>query len=341
MRTWGQALTIGFTYIGTIVGAGFATGQEILQFFTLYGRMATFSIFIASVLFLWLGTKVMLLAHRIQANSYADMNRYLFGTRLGQAISAFLFILLLAIATVMLAGAGAVFEEHLGISRLTGLAVTAVLAYLVILKGMNGIMAVNSFVVPLMLLFMLIILVFTLLSPGHDHFLRLETDYPLWRIFLSPFMYAGFNLSLAQAVLVPLGASADRPCSIRLGGLVGGIGITIMLFTGHIALSAHMPGIAQYDIPMGQIIQPLGTLMQLIFIVLIFAEIFTTLIADLYGVMLQVHHRYRISLYAGGAMLVAFCYGVSHVGFKPLLATLYPILGFISLGWLIALIRRR
>lgn len=35
MKSHVRTLQIAFTYIGTIVGAGFATGQEILKFFTL------------------------------------------------------------------------------------------------------------------------------------------------------------------------------------------------------------------------------------------------------------------------------------------------------------------
>src|SRR5690606_11752186 len=114
-------------------------------------------------------------------------------------ISAFMLGLLLAITTVMLAGAGAVFQEHLNVSIESGLLVTAVLTFIVILKGMNGIQLVNSVVVPLMLLFMLIILFMTLQSPAHINFLRIETDQPPWRIVLSPFMYTAFNLVLAQA----------------------------------------------------------------------------------------------------------------------------------------------
>ncbi|MBJ8193726.1 hypothetical protein JDS79_44200, partial [Bacillus cereus] len=61
---------IAFTYIGTIVGAGFATGQEILQFFTKYGRWATLTIMLSTIIFVWLGTKMMLIAHDISAKSY-------------------------------------------------------------------------------------------------------------------------------------------------------------------------------------------------------------------------------------------------------------------------------
>jgi uncharacterized membrane protein YkvI len=62
LRTWWEVVRIAFTYIGTIVGAGFASGQEILQFFTKYGWMALFTIGLSTLLFIWLGIKVMLIS---------------------------------------------------------------------------------------------------------------------------------------------------------------------------------------------------------------------------------------------------------------------------------------
>src|SRR5690606_34805973 len=140
-------------YIGTVVGAGFATGQEILQFFTKYGSVALLTILLSTALFIWLGTKVMLLAHDIQAASYEDVNKHLFGQKWGARFSLLMLVELFSVAVVMLAGAGAVFREQLGLSLLLGICITLLLGYVVIMGGMKGIMGVNSVVVPMMLLF--------------------------------------------------------------------------------------------------------------------------------------------------------------------------------------------
>ncbi|MEX1028634.1 MAG: hypothetical protein WDZ91_01150 [Paenibacillaceae bacterium] len=341
MNMLGRSLLIGFTYIGTIVGAGFATGQEILQFFTLYGRMATLTIIISSILFIWLGTKVMVISHDIKAHSYEDMNIHLFGSFVGRWVSFLMLILLLAITTVMLAGAGSVFSEHLHMSYQVGLLITMLLAYSVIIRGMTGIKLVNSLVVPIMLIFTIIVFKLAIQSPSGYNFLHLTSDYPAWRIWLSPFMYTAFNLAISQAVLVPLGATSPDIRTIRLGGMIGGVGITIMLWIGHIALSAHMPGIAQYEIPMGHIITPLGPWVYMMFIFIIYAEIFTTLIADLYGLSLQLERRTSIHPQIMVIILLFICYVVSQIGFRTLLSTLYPLMGLISLAWLVVIIKKR
>ncbi|MGK9250395.1 YkvI family membrane protein [Paenibacillus humicus] len=337
----GRVLQIGFTYMGTIVGAGFATGQEILQFFTRYGYWASFTIAVATVFFIWLGAKMMILAGEIGAKSYEDLNKSLFGRSIGQLVSHFMLVVLLGVNAIMLAGAGTIFYENWNISYQTGLVVTLVACYAMLRRGMKAILTVNSIVVPVMLLFTVFVLFDTFHSPGAERWITLQTDASPLRIWASPFLYTAFNLAMAQAVLVPLGAEiADRK-AIKLGSWFGGFGIGFMLLAGHIALSSHMPGVQQYAIPMGGIARQLGSGVQLIYIFLIFSEIFTTLIADVYGLALQLQDRLPIPRNMIIILILIFCYLLSQIGFGPLVSTLYPLFGFVSLGWLLLMIRKK
>ncbi|MDT9725007.1 hypothetical protein DUZ99_08365 [Xylanibacillus composti] len=340
-RTRVAALQIAFTYMGTVVGAGFATGQEILQFFTRYGTAAAVTIAVASFLFVKLGTKLMLLAHDRRTASFEQLNGYLFGERAGLLISWFLMIVLFGVTSVMLAGAGSVFMEHFGLPYQAGLVFTLLLTLLILRRGMNAILEVNSFVVPMMILFTLVIVGMTVLSPGAGQWMKLSSDAPLWRVFLSPFIYTAFNLALAQAVLVPIGAEMKDRRAIELGGMLGGIGIGFMLLSGHIALSAQMPGVEQYEIPMGMLVHPLGKWLQLSYVLLIFCEIFTTFIANVYGLTRQLGSRLRMDPPLLTLLVLIGCFAVSQLGFSMLLGTLYPLFGVVSMGWLAMLIARK
>ncbi len=336
-----DVLQIGFTYIGTIVGAGFASGQEILQFFTRFGGAASLTIALSCFLFIWLGTKLMLLAHTIGARSYEDLNIYVFGNRVGRWVSLFTLVILFAITTVMLAGAGTIFREQLHLSYQFGLITTLVLAYFVITKGIRAILAVNTVVVPIMMVFTCLVVAVTLHSPDVWNWVRLPGHSPLLKVWISPFMYAALNLSLAQSVLVPIGSSIRDRRVIRYGGIVGGVGIGLMLFAGHFALSAGMPGISRFEIPMAHMIERLGITVQLLFALVIFAEIFTTLIANVYGLTLQL--RQRTSLSANTIIFgqLILCFLISQFGFKGLLSALYPLFGLISMVWFGMMIRSR
>jgi len=341
LQDWIRSLQIAAIYMGTIVGAGFATGQEILQFFTRFGNWGTYAIIAATFFFIWLGNKVMLLANQIQAKSYEDLNIALFGKSLGSLISLFMLVVLLGVSAVMLAGAGTVFEENWDLSYQLGLIATCIACFFLLRHGMHAIIAVNSIVVPIMLLFTLIMFFHTLEMPNTMSFVTNKTDYPLWTALSTPFLYTAFNLALAQAVLVPIGAQTTNPAVIKYGSLLGGIGIGFMLFVGHIALSAHMPGIQQFAIPMGGIARNMSTIVYYIYVTIIFAEVFTTLLADIYGLALQVHERSKLPTTLIIFFALICCYLLSQLGFGNLLATLYPLFGFISLGWFLLIARKR
>ncbi|WP_379144788.1 hypothetical protein [Paenibacillus sp. sgz500992] len=339
MKSHVRTLQIAFTYIGTIVGAGFATGQEILRFFTRYGHWAVLTILLATVLFIWLGTKMMVIARRIEADSYEDFNRHLFGERVGSSISLFTLIVLVAVNSIMLAGAGAIFQENLGLPFQAGLLITIFGSYFLLKRGISGILQINSVVVPLMLTLSLIIISNTLGVPGAGRFLFLETDRSIFGAWMSPLLYTAFNLGMAQAVLVPLARHTDDEKSLVRGGILGGAGIGFMLLAAHFAMSSQMPGILQFEIPMGSIAFRLGPLVQSIYLLLIFLEIFSTFVANIYGVGVQLKQHLPIAPSLVTPLLMLICYLFSQFGFSSLLGVFYPIFGALALVWVIMLLR--
>lgn len=328
-----RVLQIAFTYIGTVVGAGFATGQEILQFFTQYGKWATMTIGLSTLLFVWLGTKMMLIAHDTGSRSYEDLNKHLFGPKAGGWITWVTLIVLIGVNSVMLAGAGSVFMEHLGLHYQTGLIITLVGTYLLLGRGMQAILQMNSIVVPMMLLLSLLMILSTVHHPGALRFITLTTDNNPFQVWLSPLLYTAFNLALAQAVLVPVGNQIRNRNTLKWGGITGGIGVGFMLMAAHFAMSAYMPGITQFEIPMGSIAFQLGWVVQSIYVSLIFMEIFTTFVADIYGMTLQLRQHISIHPRLITLTIMLLCYSLSQFGFSSLLSILYPIFGCMALFW--------
>jgi uncharacterized membrane protein YkvI len=175
--------------------------------------------------------------------------------------------------------------------------------------------------------------------PNAGRVFAIATYQSWFAAWTAPLLYSAFNLAMAQAVLVPLGASMPNQKIIRIGGAVGGVLIGVLLLAGHLALSVHMPGIQQFDIPMGQIAHTLGITIQLIYVLLIFSEIFTTFVADLYGITLQLHQRTGVSKKLITALIMAICYTISQFGFRNLISFLYPLFGMFSLIWLYLLLQ--
>lgn len=54
-------------YVGTVIGAGFASGQEILQFFIDYGYKGILGNVLAGILFIYLGFVVIYISSKLNA----------------------------------------------------------------------------------------------------------------------------------------------------------------------------------------------------------------------------------------------------------------------------------
>lgn len=333
-RAWLVIGQIAFTYIGTVVGAGFASGQEILHFFTRYGSYGTLGIILSTGLFVWLGARIMRLAHRIGAYSYQEFNAYLFGPALGRLVNVFMPLILLGVTSVMLSGTGAIFREQLGLPYQAGILVTLALTYFVIARGISGILAVNSLVVPLMLLFT-VLLALDLLRDPHAALSPSPPPHDGGRWSIAPFTYVAFNLAMALSVLVPLGSEMNTARVLTWGGWWGGIGLGIMLLVNHLVMAAEGAGIFQFEIPMARIVRELGQAAQLLFLLVVYGEIFTTLIANIYGLTRQFQQLLRWPEKPLILALLAVSFVISQFGFDTLVAYLYPAFGYVGLALLV------
>ncbi|HBI03088.1 MAG TPA: hypothetical protein DDY49_03545, partial [Paenibacillaceae bacterium] len=125
--------------MGTVVGAGFASGQEILHFVTRFGEKSIPIVFLSTLLFIWTGGKILTLSRQIKAQSYHDLNQFLFGKTFGNWINMMTFIMLIFITGVMLAGAGALFQQYGEFYKQVGILLTAFFVYYTVSRGLNGI----------------------------------------------------------------------------------------------------------------------------------------------------------------------------------------------------------
>lgn len=332
---WSGVFQIAAVYVGTIVGAGFATGKEIVEFFTQYGVYGFFGILIAGYLFIFTGTKMMLIASHIQATSYEAFNDYIFGKKAAFVINCFFLVMLLGVSAVMVSGAGAVFEEQLGLPKRLGVWLTVVLATAVLMFGTRGLFLINSIVVPVMISFS-IILCYEAFEPGQflDTLLNVPEEGLTWKVLFAPFSYTAFNLALAQAVLVPIASEIEDKQVIRWGGMLGGFFLTIILLSGHFALMT-LRDVAYYEIPAAVIMKSVASPLYGFFIFVIYGEIFTSVIGNIFGLERQISRFWKIPSFFIIMFLCMIVVIVSEVDYGKLLSYLYPLFGYISLIFLV------
>jgi uncharacterized membrane protein YkvI len=333
------ALQIAFTYIGTVVGAGFASGQEIMQFFTLLGPWAYPGILLATFFFAWVGIQILQLGSKLNAHSYRELTSYLFGKKWATLVDVFMMIMLFFVTVAMLAGVGALFEEQLHLSFQIGVLATMALTFFTILRGMKGILLANSIIVPIMLTCVISIFVYSFLQGEYKPNMQYFESIPWWKWIVSGISYAALNLGLAVSVLVPLGGEVKNTKVLRMGGMLGAIGLGVMLLGAQYAMSTRIPMILEFEVPMGFLSSTFSPLMQGLFVAALWGEIFSTLIANVFGLTSQLtspHKPLQGPLVT--ILILTLAFFVAQVGFSNIVHYLYPLFGNLSFVLLLMLL---
>ncbi len=334
LSTFFKSLQIAAVYIGTVIGAGFATGKEIVEFFTQYGDAGLIGIIISGILFIWLGTKMMVMARRLHIRTYEQFNAYLFGKKISVVINIVMTIVIFGVTSVMFSGAGAMFEE-VGMPSQFGILFTMCLAFVVAIFGVRGLFSINLLIVPMMVIFSFLI-AWSVMTLDYGSF----SVHVEGKSIISAVSYTAFNLMLAQAVLVPLAHDVDEEKAIWLGGIIGGIMLSLTLISSHLAL-AILPNISEIHVPMVEVIKTVFASLYGLYVIVIYGEIFTTVIGNLYGLGRQLQQFFIFPMWKIVLVMLVLLYPLSLLGYGMLLSLLYPIFGYMSVGFLLFLIIRR
>lgn len=325
---------VGATYIGTVVGAGFASGQEVLQFFGYFGVRGIWGIALATLLFAFYGLLILELGMRLDAKSHLPVIRYVGGRWLGGAIDIVITFFLFGALTAMVAGSGAIFAEQFGLSRVLGNLAMALAAVLTVLFGIHGVITAISMVVPLLVMAVVGISLATLVAhPFTPETLvwaeAARAAVPTWP--LSALVYVSYNIIIAVAVLAPMGRVAQSRQVIRGGAFFGGVGLGIGALAIHLAILASLPGAARFEIPMIYIAGRLSPLLQGLYSIVLLTEVYTTAVGNLYGFAARLaspeSKAFQLVTMASG--IAAFFAG--RLGFTTLVRSLYPAVGYAGL----------
>ncbi len=337
-----QVLRVAATYVGTVVGAGFASGQESLRFFAAYGRAGVWGAALATLLFCFYGFVVLELGHALRARSHREVLLHACGPRAGQLADVAVTTFLFAGLTVMLAGAGALVQQQLGLPAVAGTLLTVVATLLTVLYGLEGIMAANSVVVPVLAAAVLALCATSL----HYHGLDLVNPGPAVRDlqaggnwFVAAWLYVAYNLILSISVLAPLGAAVSSRRRRLAGALLGGLCLGVLALAIKLAVAAHLPEAGRFPVPMLFLARTYPLPVQLLYTLVLWAEIYTTACAGAFGVARRLTDgtgwRYAPTV----TTVVLLAIAGSGFGFARLVGTLYPAFGYLSLG-LLALLAR-
>ncbi|MEQ8196848.1 MAG: transporter [Clostridiaceae bacterium] len=324
-------------FIGTIVGAGLASGREITQFFTVYGVKSFIGIILCGLFYIIMGSLISKIGLDYGLSSYSDVIKKVSPNILGSFTGIFTTLYLLSSSSIILAGSGALLNQFFKIPKIVGTLIMILLALAVLLRNTKGLIEINSVIVPSLIIIIITIMLLYVLF--YRNYLNFETlsSFPAQKDhwFLSTILYSGYNILCSSGVLISLGKEFKKKSTLFWGIVFGAAGLTFICFLINIMLMLNQPYIYKYEIPLLYITDRFGTALKGILLAVIFMEMFSTEVSDVYSISKTLEQALHIPFKLGIFLIIFLALPISQIGFSNLICTLYPIFGMLSLIFII------
>lgn len=318
-----------FVIIGTIIGAGFASGKEIYTFFCIYGINGLWGILISNGI---IGLVIYLTFKTITKNnikSYSDLSEYLVGSNkvLSYSINNIMNIFLLVSFIVMVSGFGAYFKQEFNIPAIWGSLLIAILTFFTFFKNIDGIVKINTYLIPL-LIFLVALLGFkeNIFSFGATT-LSTTSNFS-W--ILKSILYASYNSILLIPIIINLQDLILNKKHVKYIIFITTLIMVLLSLTIYTVLNFNILEIANVEIPIVYIANKFGTIYKYLYGLVILIAIFTTAISQGYSFLNNISKNKK-QYFIYSILICSLSIAFSNIGFGKLLDILYPLLGYLGL----------
>jgi len=328
-----------------LIGSGFATGQEAMQFFVAYGYKGLLGGLICLLLFMYACQSLYRTGQQYQLRRNEDVFVHYCGKYFGVFLTWYTMIFIVAVHSILLSGTGATLQEYYGFSTYIGAGIMAFISMITLLLGLKQIVNIISFIGPIIVAFTLIIAFITIynnptaISSGVEKIEKLDVlkAAPNW--WLSCLAYVGLSLPGLASFLPAIGADTKNSRDLKLASILGPfffIGAMILLA---LALMIQIEMVNGTMIPVMTLAKNVLPIFQSIFAIIIFLGIYSTATPLLWTVVARFAEdktpTYNILVI--GLTSISF-FGGMLLPFDQMVNLIYPTIGYMGILFLIIMI---
>lgn len=335
-------------FIAWVIGSGFATGQEVLQFFTSYGYASYGIVLINLIGFLILGQIILIKGHENRTEENFNHFKFYCGNKLGSFYSWLIPITLILLLSVLIAGAGATFYEHYGINRYIGSAIMSVLVLTVYLIGFDKLVKIISMIGPVIILFSLVVGTITIIKDWgnishisqYENALQDSQSSPHW--IISAVLYLSLNFLTGGTYFTALGLSAENKKDAKWGAVLGASALILSITIINTGILFNAQNAVELAIPTLYLAKKISYVFGSVFSVVLLLGMFSSCSANIWTIC----SRFEITktdkrknvIVAVSVSAVAFT--LSLFSFSELIAVFYPLVGYVGLIYIGGVLRK-
>lgn len=338
-----KTMKIGLALVGLLVGAGFATGKEVTQYFVSFGTMGVWGVIIAAITTAGAAIVAMTAGSFFLAEEHSTVFNRISHPIISKVMDAGATITQFAIGFIMIAGAGAVVEQQWGIKPWIGSLTLTIIIALVGLLDVDRVSTVIGVATPLIIVVIFVVFVWVLFNKPDGSFAELaaigaQNESPVRPWWLSALNYTGMTLATGISMMLVIGGDSANMQSATRGGLIGGLIYSTMVILEVVMLMLAAPMVLGSDVPILALTTHIAPWFSHFASIVVVFMIFNTALGMFYALGRRLTANKPTSYRPVFLASVAVGFGVSFVGFGDLVSVVFPILGWIGMVIIGALI---
>lgn len=324
-----NTIKIACVYAGAILGAGFASGKEITQYFIYYGYKGFYGLILSGFLFGIIGWAVMDIAYRNKIKTYDEFNQMILGKKFGAIMEIVSVCFMFILFSTMLSAGGAIAEQTWGSSPELAIIILTFVCTVTLIFDMKGIIIVNSIVSPILLVGGIALGLYAFIDKAIVVSTNSFTLKENW--IMSAFVYVSYNIITSISVLTSMSSIIIDKKIAKYGGIIGGFTLGVMGICLALGLIVNYDSVAKYQLPMLQIASQYSHNIKLFYILMLILAIYTTAIINGYSAINWAVDKLEIDKKVFTVIFVVLGFIAAQLQFSEFVGTIYPIFGFIGI----------
>lgn len=311
MKNIGAVLLI----LGSLIGAGFATGKEIYVFYASYGMWGLVGIILSMILFYFICLKYLEIGKQL---SYGDGKN-------NEICELILVFCVFMISATLFSASNEFDVLKIGEISLVGIA-TLIITMILTFGGIDRLSKFSIVIVPIMVVVFLIIVIGGITANSNSNNVQIYNTSIFGLIFKS-ISYVGINTLLTSKLIIDIGKDVTKPKVVSLLTTVI-FGTSILIAS--ISLIISNGNIINSDMPIYMIAKNMSRGIRDIYLLILWLSILTSVVSGIYIVSHYFMRIFKNKVVCIICISIA-CYLVSFIGFSGMVECCYPMIGVFGL----------
>ncbi|MFB4471372.1 hypothetical protein ACDI16_00205 [Oceanobacillus caeni] len=312
-----------FLIIGTTIGAGYASGREIWQFF---GHESGLAILLFAIFFMICCAVIMYVSYHHKSNQYLPVLKEIVGIRLTKFYDFMIFFYLFSVTVVMIAGSGAM-GQAFNFSKWWGIIIIVIVLILLFMKNINGLLSMNLLIMPILIGGLL----FILMKFINDQDLQLFSHWHEQRNWATVFPFTALNILPLIAVLGAVGDKVKTKGEIYIASIGSGLILGVITYIYNNSLIQIADEILLYEIPLFAILKDYPFEILIFMSVMLWFAILTTAASGVLGIVTRIQENFNQPFSLLVIVTLLLMVPLTTFGFSQLISVLYPLYGILNL----------